>query len=138
MYAIFFTGHKYEIKSLIFLQIIRFVQNKRNPSQIVKNCCALLYTFNINLQIVYKKALSVLFCFFLLILLFIFQGDNLNLVVDKFGINVTVGIQECSVINVTMTELTCSPPPNKPPTGRPEVTVPEVNVRLYHFTTHHL
>ena len=58
----------------------------------------------------------------------IFQGKNLNLVADKGDVMVTIGVENCTVIELRENNLTCVAPTNQPVSGIAGSQLPEVNV----------
>lgn len=67
---------------------------------------------------------------------FVLKGNNLNLVVEKHGVNVTIGVETCRMLELSATELKCVPPPTQPKGNNTEF--PEVNVSCYHYQKHDL
>ncbi|XP_052780110.1 plexin-B2-like isoform X2 [Mya arenaria] len=58
------------------------------------------------------------------------KGENLNLVAEMHDINVTIGLGECNVVELTGTYMRCKAPSSQPQPGIPGATLPEVNVTI--------
>ncbi|XP_053684363.1 plexin-B isoform X2 [Sabethes cyaneus] len=65
----------------------------------------------------------------------VIEGENLNIASDESDVNVTIGIMQCNVTSLALTQLVCTPPEQQPlPTDengeRIEVNLPLVVVRV--------
>ncbi|XP_052778505.1 plexin-B1-like [Mya arenaria] len=58
------------------------------------------------------------------------KGENLNLVAEMHDINITIGLGECNVVELTGNYMRCKAPSSQPKPGIPGATLPEVNVTI--------
>ncbi|XP_053386959.1 plexin-B-like [Mercenaria mercenaria] len=58
------------------------------------------------------------------------NGEYLNLVATTSDVSVTVGVEPCAVINLTLVSILCIAPATKPLPGIPGVENPEVNITI--------
>ncbi|XP_052781258.1 plexin-B-like isoform X2 [Mya arenaria] len=63
------------------------------------------------------------------------KGENLNLVAEIHDINVTIGLGECNVVELTGSYMRCKTPSSQPKPGIPGATLPEVNVTIGNIHT---
>ncbi|XP_052779252.1 plexin-A1-like isoform X2 [Mya arenaria] len=63
------------------------------------------------------------------------EGENLNLVAAMHDINITIGLGECNVVELTGTYMRCKAPSSQPQPGIPGTTLPEVNVTIGNIHT---
>ncbi|WAR25877.1 PLXB-like protein, partial [Mya arenaria] len=55
------------------------------------------------------------------------KGDNLNLVAGMHDIHITIGLGECSVVELTGSYMRCKAPSSQPQPGIQGASLPEVN-----------
>jgi hypothetical protein len=63
-----------------------------------------------------------------LFLIFYLQGAYINLVAKESDVNITIGLESCSVFELRADSITCLAPKDQPASGRKNVPHPEVNV----------
>ncbi|XP_058463896.1 plexin-B [Malaya genurostris] len=66
----------------------------------------------------------------------VIEGENLNIASDESDVNVTIGLMQCNVTSLALTQLVCTPPDEQPPSTdehgikQTEVDLPLVVVRV--------
>ncbi|XP_053388729.1 plexin-B2-like [Mercenaria mercenaria] len=58
------------------------------------------------------------------------NGEYLNLVATTLDVSVTIGVEPCAIINLTLVSIVCIAPATKPLPGIPGIENPEVNVTI--------